>query len=506
MNPKACRMCSLAFEITDQDLQFYEKISPLFQGKKYLITPPTLCPDCRATRRLSFRNERKLYIRNSDLSGKHMVTMYSPEKKIKVYDQEEWWGDQWDPLDYGRDFDFHRPFFEQFAELMKVVPRINLMNKEHENSEYCNFSLQNKNSYLLFTSAENENAYYSNRCFQNRDICDCMNCGQCELCYELIDSENCYRCAWVETSAGCSDCYFSYDLKNCQHCFACFSLENKKFCLGNEQLTEEAYHQAVKELMKDIEKLKKNFQIQKSKVIHKYQNGVNNENSTGDNIYNCKNAKHCFEAVKLEDCSYVSSATNMKDSYDVNNDDNSELIYEAVGSETNYHNLFCDICWFDRDLMYCSLCFHSENLFGCVGLKRKKYCILNKQYTKEEYETLAPRIIEHMRKNSEWGEFFPSENSPFEVNETMAMYLQPQPFLNESFKIIAQEKEFYKKMELPEPNKSPEDRYRYRLSLRNLRKLWKRKCTKCQAAFETAYSPDRPETIYCEKCYLEAVY
>jgi hypothetical protein len=27
----------------------------------------------------------------------------------------------------------------------------------------------------------------------------------------------------------------------------------------------------------------------------------------------------------------------------------------------------------------------------------KEYCILNKQYTKEEYEILVPKIIEHMK-------------------------------------------------------------------------------------------------------------
>jgi len=31
-----------------------------------------------------------------------------------------------------------------------------------------------------------------------------------------------------------------------------------------------------------------------------------------------------------------------------------------------------------------------------------KYCILNKQYSKEEYEELVPKIIEHMQKTGEW--------------------------------------------------------------------------------------------------------
>jgi len=63
---KNCKICSAKFDITDKDLEFYEKISPVFNSEKYLIPSPTLCPDCRHQRRLSFRNERNLYKRKCD--------------------------------------------------------------------------------------------------------------------------------------------------------------------------------------------------------------------------------------------------------------------------------------------------------------------------------------------------------------------------------------------------------------------------------------------------------
>jgi Zn ribbon nucleic-acid-binding protein len=63
---KSCKNCNSSFEITDKDLEFYEKVSPSFNGKKYLIPSPTFCPDCRQQRRLTFRNERKLYKRKCD--------------------------------------------------------------------------------------------------------------------------------------------------------------------------------------------------------------------------------------------------------------------------------------------------------------------------------------------------------------------------------------------------------------------------------------------------------
>ena len=78
------------------------------------------------------------------------------------------------------------------------------------------------------------------------------------------------------------------------------------------------------------------------------------------------------------------------------------------------------------------MCHHCQNCFGCVGLKNKSYCIFNKQYSKQEYNELVPKIIEHMkhphpqplshreRVAEERGEFFPARYSPYAYNETNA--------------------------------------------------------------------------------------
>ena len=111
---KQCRKCNSNFEITDKDLEFYKKISPVFNGEKFQIPTPSLCPDCRQQRRLSFRNERKLYKRKCDATGENIISIYSPDKEFIVYEQSFWWSDKWSPLDYWKDFDFSKSFFEQF--------------------------------------------------------------------------------------------------------------------------------------------------------------------------------------------------------------------------------------------------------------------------------------------------------------------------------------------------------------------------------------------------------
>ena len=100
----------------------------------------------------------------------------------------------------------------------------------------------------------------------------------------------------------------------------------------------------------------------------------------------------------------------------------SELIYEAIMTGSNiYKSAFCFANWSgSSDIYYSVFTEGCTCCFGCVSLRHKSYCILNKQYTKEEYETIVPRIIAHMRETDEWGEFFPASISPFGYNETVA--------------------------------------------------------------------------------------
>lgn len=73
---KICKQCSTSFPITDKDMKFYEKVSPVFNNKKYLIPPPTLCPDCRQQRRESVKNIHCIY----KYENTGVVSTYSPDK------------------------------------------------------------------------------------------------------------------------------------------------------------------------------------------------------------------------------------------------------------------------------------------------------------------------------------------------------------------------------------------------------------------------------------------
>ena len=105
---KQCQNCKQDFVIEPDDFAFYEKMK---------VPAPTWCWKCRAMRRMSFRNFRYLYERICVGTGKRIFSMVPPEAPMPPASREYWWSDDWNPMSYGRDYDFARPFFDQIREL-----------------------------------------------------------------------------------------------------------------------------------------------------------------------------------------------------------------------------------------------------------------------------------------------------------------------------------------------------------------------------------------------------
>ena len=554
-----CKQCRQSYEITKTDLQFYDQVSPVFGGKKFLIPPPTLCPDCRMQRRMAWRNDRTLHHRKSDLTGKQIIAMYSADKPYKVYDQDEWWSDEWDPLSYGRDFDFNRTFQEQFDELSLAVPHQSLYTTNAQNSYYTNHALNFKDCYLIGGGGNCENCMYGRYFVNCKDTVDCASVYSCEWCYEGVASQQCYQCIHFTYSRNCSDCLMIEDCQGCRNCICCFGLKNAEYCILNERLSKEEFERRKNELgdltHEKIELLRSQLHTLKSKLPHRHGHIFASEECTGDMIFNSKNCQWCFDVADCEDCKFVAFTPKGIHSQDCTftAPDGVEWCYDTGSTVGMRNGYFCHLAWYGSEMLYSTECHHSHNILGCVGLKQKKYCIFNKQYTKEQYEELAAKILTHMQKTGEWGEYMPIASSRFCYNESVAtdyfplskpevlkrgwkwheeppaedQYLGPVVQIPETirqvddeianqilrcevtdkpYKITPQELKFYRTLGIPLPRKSPDQRHKERLSLRLPRHLWKRKCDKCGKDIETSYSTARKETIYCEACYLQTVY
>lgn len=174
---KKCRLSGKEFSISDRDLEFYDRVSPVFSGKKYSIPTPTLSPDERLRRRMMFRNEITLYKRTCDFTGGSIISLYNPSHTGPVYNVKTWWGDGWNPLDYGIQFDFSKTFFEQFKQLSLRVPHpaaVNDTGLASENCEYTNDCWYAKDCYLVSCAWRMRECYYCHQTLSDMDNCiDC---------------------------------------------------------------------------------------------------------------------------------------------------------------------------------------------------------------------------------------------------------------------------------------------------------------------------------------------
>ncbi len=430
MNPKTetkvCQNCKSDFVIEPEDFRFYEKIK---------VPPPTFCPWCRFIRRKTWRNDRVLYKRDCDMCHKSVISVHPADVSFPVYCAPCWWSDKWDPADYAQDYDFSRPFFEQFKDLCDKVPRFNLWQRNVINSDYSNNVGESKNVYLSSSVVlGSENVFYSKSVDSGFNVFDSINIKKCENCYENIEGDQNYNSQHLHTCRSCIDSFFLFDCVNCSNCFMSSNLRNKQYYIRNKQYSREEYLKEMERINLSkrsvrnelVNEFKNLMQIS----IHKFANSVNAINSTGNNIKNAKNCNYCFDVYDAENLKYCERAFISKDGMDYDYGLKSELMYEYVTGGLNSYNVkFSYFASNSQNVEYSISCNAIKNAFGCVGARSRDYVIFNKQYTKEVYEELVPKIIQHMndmpyidRKGRvyKYGEFFPVELSPFAYNETPA--------------------------------------------------------------------------------------
>jgi hypothetical protein len=532
---KTCKNCQSQFVLDEMDQKFYAKVG---------VDEPTFCPVCRVQRRMAWRNDRSFYSRKCDKSGKEFVAIYPSGASFPVYDPDEWWKDDWDPLSYGQEIDFERPFFEQWKDLMNKVPRLGIDIVHCENSNYCNYCGDDKSCYLDIAGEANEDCYFNLFTKYSKNCADCTFAYHSELCYEVINCHKCWNCRWSMYLEGSNDCAFCFDLKGCSDCLFCWNLRHKKHHIFNKKVSKEEYEKFREDLkMGDYDAMQKAQakwkKMMAEDAIHKSTWGSNAEECTGNNIKNSKNCKVCFNIVNSWDCKYLFDVLDAKDCYDLSYSlYKPEVACELISTLAMKYSAYNMASHYCDNVFYCDQLNNSSDCFGCIALNRYKYCILNKQYEKEEYFELKEKLIEHMKKTGEWGEFFPASISPWAYNETVAQEYMPISReeaekkgygwkddkasggksgkvaddvvacggCSKNFKLIPQELKFYKERVLPVPKKCPDCRHLDRIAIRTPRRLWKRGCSKCGNEEWTTYSPEREEKVYCDECYNADVY
>ena len=502
-----CEQTGLDFDLTELESSLLVRLE---------VPAPSILPARRLRHRLTFRNERSLYKRKSSLSGKPIISIYAPDSPFQIYAADEWWSDRWDAEVYGRDFDFSQPFFEQFRELQRVVPRIALFNVNPHNSDYCQQAYNNKNCYLCTVLKDCEDSMYVSHSNRLRDSFDCDYLQDAELCFDCLDGNRLYACVGCDNCQNCNELHFCSDCIGCTNCMGCWGLRNQKYCIGNQQVSKDEYQTYLTGLNLSSRAAYVNAAIHFRKLIEaggiRFEYNINVVDCVGNHLINAKECYQCYDAFQIESCANCTWIFESHHCADVYGMGTSEWVYESLGVENLNFAAFNTFVSDSSESFYSDLCFYSHNIFGCVGMRRKRNCILNREYSEYEYKGLRGKIVEHMRETGEWGRFFPAELSPFAYNESAANERFPlnrseaeksgyrwrepdtksyQPQLinlandtreigdditkailscaksRANYKITPQELKFYRQLGLPTPELCPDARYAERMVRRN---------------------------------------
>ncbi len=399
----------------------------------------------------------------------------------------------------------------------------------------------------------------SEKCYATNDSTNCYGLAFCRDCTNCRDSWLLHNCQNV------SNCFGCVNLRNRQYCIFNeqytkeeYESKIKEFNLGSAL--------AVSELRKKFCEFKKQF-IVPALVTRRSVGSTGNWVEDCKNVtdsFNCQNiedGRHCwsvFAAKNVMDYSQWGNASEMI--YEAVNC-GIQLGNVSFGNECWNQLTFSEYvmnCHSSKNLFGCIGLRNSQ-----YGIFNKEY---SKEEYEKLVEKIKKQMDElpYVDKGGRvyrYGEFFPIELSPHAYNETLSQEFYPiskdeatashfpwreseakkykitlpageipdalsdvtDDILKQiigcahagtcddqcttAFRIIPEELQMYRNANLPIPRLCPNCRHYSRLKERNPFKLWPRSCMKpgCENTFETSYSPDRPERVYCIPCYQQEV-
>ncbi len=546
---KNCKQCKNQFEVTADEKGLYEKIG---------IPIPNKCFKCRMQHIFAFWVFGKFRKGKSDLTGKNLITLLPEKTRYPVYTSHEWFSDAWDPMEYGQEYDPNRGFFEQFKELQSQVPRPHQTGKNNLNCDWCDDVWDCKNCYLSRAMLNCENLSYGYRNINVKDSFDTTYCYNVDKSYDITFCFNCHKLRHSLNSRDCINSSFLFDCRNVQDSFMCWNLRNKQYHFFNKPLSREEYLEKIKEynlgFRKIIKELKDEFnEILRDKAVHRANFNVRSESSVGNYLTNCNRCHNTFHWEDSEDCHNCIRGFKTKNCIDMAGSGEAELCgYGAMAFPGGHKVIFSSWTQNCSNSEYSDLCIECQNCFGCVGIRKKKYCILNKQYSEEEYKKLKKQIIENMKKRGEYGDFFPYSLAYGGYNLTTAHIYFPKtkkeitalgglwdetedkvtdgispdelpddiadvkdeitsqalicPETGYRFNIASHELNFYKSMNVPLPNFHPDYRTIERFKPFSIIDTYPYKCTFCNKNVEAYYPPDwRYKKVACVPCYQKEI-
>ena len=353
-----------------------------------------------------------------------LISVYPETNRIKwVQSFSEFASQREDVVNYWLDYDFSKDFFDNFQSLFKQIDiPATVEYMQNENSSYANLVCGVKNTYLSNNvTFGSENVFYSLSVKNNsinilNSVSVRNNCNNIYLSSWVTNSSNIFYSKYINNSF---DIRFSANLTWCTECMFCNNLSNQSYCINNKQYLKDEYITKKTEILR----AKNNFLSYYQGINQKWQI-VASENVWWGSI---------VDSQDIENGYFINQIKNWKNLIMVWGRDACEEMYDCFQCASkleNYNYWWISSWWWDHlvcnysvegSYMYYNILIESSSYcIGCVGLKNKQFCILNKQYTKEERFKKANEIFLQMDNDWILWKFFPGELNPFYFNDTAA--------------------------------------------------------------------------------------
>lgn len=317
-------------------------------------------------------------------------------------------------------------FFDQFGELLRITPLPYMIHHGvGDNIEYSDNCVDAKNAYLstgvLYGA---EDTFYSLWSIASRQIYNSFWVNtQSEIVHFWKGISQSFKVFYSSFISGSSDIWFSSNLIWCQECILCDGLTNVGYHIKNIPYEKEEYFKKKQEMLEQKQLFGKLYET----VFHTWKsyddyhcsgNYIRQSENIENGVFveNAKNGKNVVFAgwwkpiEEFYDC-FSAGGLWKSDYYAASQSGGGEHVYCSVGI------IFSSAIFYSYYLEGCSFCL------GCVWLRNKSYCILNTQYTKDEWLRLVDQIFSQMHSQWTLWDFFPGEINPFYYNDTAASFL-----------------------------------------------------------------------------------
>lgn len=429
--------------VTTSNCKYCKEEYPLYDIEKEALDKqwfsyPDFCPSCRFKLLYTFLNDRHLYRRKDSVTNEPLISTMSEFSEGPIIEAKRYKQLMADDfgIEYGREIT--EDIFKEFRGLYSTIPKASRMIYPWlENAEYASHVWRSSHVYMSFCVFVGcEHIYNSFRVL-----------GECKYVFSSINvhngSQNIYQSRMVNNS---SDVAFSSNIKdssyitlcrnmsNCSECFLSCNQVNKSYMIWNKQYDKETYMKQKKLIMKELaqrEKFDKIVELYTSflekNLIEPAVNIQNCENVTGDNMYYSQRCVNAYMWIGNQECVNTILTGNHESEKMVR-------IINSVESGQNCTNVIWSCSFWQettnvffviwstasRNCRYWIDLANCEECLFCISLQNKKYCILNKQYEKEEYFRKKQKIIADLQEKSLWWSFIPWSMSTFPYNDTVA--------------------------------------------------------------------------------------